>query len=48
MKKTDLQALRNVLRYIATADPTIQNEVLRLDALLAAQLQPKKEKTAHE
>jgi len=47
MKKADLNALRNVLRYIATSDPEIQNEVLRLDALLAAQLQPKEKKT-HE
>lgn len=44
MKKADIQAIRNVLRYISTADPTIQNEVLRLDALLAAQLQPKEKK----
>jgi hypothetical protein len=47
MKKTDMEALRNVLRYISTADPTIQAEVLRLDGLLAQQLQPKKEKN-HE
>jgi len=47
MKKADLNALRNVLRYISTSDPEIQNEVLRLDALLAAQLQPKEKKT-HE
>lgn len=48
MKKTDITALRNVLRYISTADPTIQAEVLRLDAILAAQLTPKKEKPAHD
>lgn len=48
MKKADILALRNVLRYIATANPEIQTEVLRLDALLAAQLQPKKEKPAHD
>lgn len=48
MRKADLTALRNVLRYISTSDPEIQNEVLRLDAILDAQLQPKKEKPAHE
>lgn len=48
MRKADILALRNVLRYIATADPEIQNEVLRLDAILDAQLRPKKEKPAHE
>jgi hypothetical protein len=47
MKKTDLQAIRNVFRYVSTADPTIQAEVLRLDALIAQQLQPKEKKT-HE
>ena len=41
MNKKDIQQLRAVLRYIATSDPVLQQEVLRLDALLADMLKPK-------
>lgn len=34
LSKKDIQALRRVIRYIATSDPDIQHEVLRLDAVL--------------
>lgn len=32
--KKDIQALRRVLRHVATSNVDIQHEVLRLDALL--------------
>jgi hypothetical protein len=47
MKKADLEAIHNVLRYVSTADPGIQAEVLRLHALITQLLQPKEKKT-HE
>jgi hypothetical protein len=34
MNKKDIASMRNVLRYIATSDRDIREEVLRLDALL--------------
>jgi hypothetical protein len=34
MKQKDIAALRNVLRFIATSDRDIREEVLRLDAML--------------
>lgn len=43
MKKTDIQSLRDVLRHISTSRQDIQNEVLRLDAILEMLLKPKKE-----
>lgn len=46
MNKKDIEALRNVLRHIATSDRALQHEVLRLDALLAdmQKLKPKETK----
>lgn len=44
MNKKDIQALRKVLRHVATADPALQKEILRLDALLEAELKPKETK----
>lgn len=41
MNKKDIQALRKVLRHIATSDPALQKEILRLDALLETELKPK-------
>lgn len=43
MKKSDIQSLRDVLRHISTSRSDIQNEVLRLDAILEMLLKPKKE-----
>jgi len=45
MNKKDIQQLRAVLRYIATADPVLQQEVLRLDAVLAEMQKPKPKET---
>jgi hypothetical protein len=45
MTKKDIQQLRAVLRYISTSDPSIQKEVLRLDALLADMQKPKPKET---
>lgn len=42
--KRDLQALRRVIRHVATSDPEIQAEVLRLDAVLDKALQPAKDR----
>jgi hypothetical protein len=41
MKKSDMQALREVLRHISTSRQDIQSEVLRLDDMLAQILKPK-------
>jgi hypothetical protein len=41
MKKSDMQALREVLRHISTSRQDIQSEVLRLDDMLARLLNPK-------
>jgi hypothetical protein len=32
--KKEVQAIRRIIRHIHTSDPTIQKEVLRIDALL--------------
>lgn len=45
MNKKDMQQLRKVLRYISTSDPAIQQEALRLDAILADMLKPKPKET---
>lgn len=45
MKKTDLESLRRVIRYISTSDPALQNEVLRLDTVLARELTERQKKT---
>lgn len=39
--KKDVQAIRRIIRHIHTSDPTIQKEVLRVDALLEQLLKPK-------
>lgn len=45
LSKKDLQALRRVIRYVSTSDPAIQQEVLRLDAVLEKILtEPSKDK----
>jgi hypothetical protein len=36
MTTHDLHVLRRVLRHVATSDPALQAEVLRLDGILAA------------
>jgi len=41
MTKKDIQAIRKVLRHIATSDPALQREILRIDAILEAELKPK-------
>jgi hypothetical protein len=41
MKKADIQALRDVLRHVATSRQDIQTEVLRLDEMLRQLLNPK-------
>jgi hypothetical protein len=41
MKKADIQALRDVLRHVATSRQDIQQEVLRLDDMLGRMLNPK-------
>jgi hypothetical protein len=41
MTKKDIQAIRRVLRHIATSDPALQQEILRIDAILEAELKPK-------
>lgn len=41
MKQKDIASIRNVLRYIATSDRNVRDEVLRLDALLEKLQQPK-------
>jgi hypothetical protein len=41
MKKADIQALRDVLRHVATSRQDIQSEVLRLDDMLGRMLNPK-------
>jgi hypothetical protein len=41
MTKKDIQAIRKVLRHIATSDPALQQEILRIDAILEAELKPK-------
>ena len=41
MKKSDMQALRDVLRHVATSRQDIQSEVLRLDDMLRRLLNPK-------
>ena len=41
MKKADIQAMRNVLRHVATSRQDIQTEVLRLDEMLRQLLNPK-------
>lgn len=48
MKKTDLESLRRIIRYISTSDPAIQNEVLRLDAALERELTERQKKTKHQ
>jgi hypothetical protein len=45
MKKADIQALRDVLRHVATSRQDIQTEVLRLDEMLRQLLNPN---TNHE
>lgn len=47
MTKQDLINLRQVLRYISTSDITIQNEVLRLDAVLEKALHTINAKEKH-
>jgi len=44
MTKKDIQAIRKVLRHIATSDPALQQEILRIDAILEAELKPKDSK----
>jgi hypothetical protein len=44
MTKKDIQAIRRVLRHIATSDPALQQEILRIDAILEAELKPKETK----
>jgi len=44
MTKKDIQAIRRVLRHIATSDPALQQEILRIDAILEAELKPKDSK----
>ncbi len=41
MNKKDIQSLRRILRHIPTADPALQKEILRLDAILETMLKPK-------
>jgi hypothetical protein len=41
MKKSDIQALRDVLRHVSTSRQDIQSEVLRLDDMLRRLLNPK-------
>ncbi len=41
MTKKDIQAIRKVLRHIATSDPALQQEILRIDAILEAELKAK-------
>lgn len=42
--KKDVSAIRKIIRHIHTSDPTIQKEVLRLDALLETMLTRKEDK----
>lgn len=42
--KKDVSAIRKIIRHIHTSDPTIQKEVLRIDALLENLLNRKEEK----
>lgn len=42
--KKDVQSIRRIIRHIHTSDPTIQKEVLRIDALLEQLLKPKEQK----
>ena len=42
--KKDVQSIRRIIRHIHTSDPTIQKEVLRVDALLEQLLKPKETK----
>jgi hypothetical protein len=44
MTKKDIQAIRKVLRHIATSDPALQQEILRIDSILEAELKPKDSK----
>jgi hypothetical protein len=48
MKKADIQALREVLRHIATSRQDIQSEVLRLDDMLGRMLNPKNKEEQNE
>jgi len=48
MKKADIQALREVLRHIATSRQDIQQEVLRLDDMLGRMLNPKNKEEQNE
>jgi hypothetical protein len=41
MNKKDIQAIRKALRHVATSDPQLQKEILRIDALLEAELKQK-------
>lgn len=41
MRKKDMQDMRDVLRYVMTSNPDVQEKVLRLDALLEHLLEPK-------
>jgi len=43
-----MQDMRDVLRYVTTSNPTVQETVLRLDALLEQLLTNKPKEKAHE
>ena len=44
MNKKDIQLIRKVLRHVTTSDPALQQEILRIDAILEAELKPKDSK----
>ena len=47
INKKDLAALRRVLRHVSTSDTHVQNEAIRLDALLERILAEPKKETTH-
>lgn len=44
MTKKDIQMIRKVLRHVTTSDPALQQEILRIDAILEAELKQKEQK----